>query len=184
MTVMTAISRAQDELQRTYQRYMDDSLQQQWAAAKRQLLEGAMPFGALTLSPGPTAPSSATGVLPEHKLCNCGIMHACTGLTVVRPPIGPPDAIAHAPLTGRAERYAAAVQALSEGSGAIEPVARFEQACQEESPASDKRVTVHGVWQLLKLVVGEGSDQDAMVQGARRYLHGGFVTYVNNVIKV
>ncbi len=63
MTVTTAISRAQEELQRTFQRYMDESLQQQWAAAKRQLLEGAMPYGALTMSPGPSAPSAATGML-------------------------------------------------------------------------------------------------------------------------
>lgn len=102
----------------------------------------------------------------------------------MRPPLGPPDAVAHTPLTGRAERYAAAVQDLSQGSGTPEPVKRFEQACLEDGAAGDKRVTVHGVWQLLRLVVGEGSDQDAMVQGARRYLHGGFVTYVNNVIKV
>lgn len=69
MTVTTAISRAQEELQLAFQRYMDDSLQQQWAAAKRQLLEGAMPFGALTLSPGPTAPSTATGTTPLSTPC-------------------------------------------------------------------------------------------------------------------
>ncbi len=106
------------------------------------------------------------------------------GLTVLRPPLGPPDAVAHAPLTGRAERYATVVQSLSQSPADTEPVARFEQACLEDGGVGDKRATMHGVWQLLRSVVAEGNGVDAMVQGARRYLHGGFVTYINNVIKV
>ncbi|KAK9828502.1 hypothetical protein WJX72_000423 [[Myrmecia] bisecta] len=186
MTVITAIQDAQRDTMHAFEEYMDECMEADWAAEKRQLFDEVMPSNGLR--PGAIPSGYASSYAPTP-------IRSPGGFTSGAGPGTPGFASGAnaAQLTGREKAYTDVVHELNEAGAQRQPfnaVAKFAAACASE-PSGGQRSTMQKCWELLQAILDEAKSVsagarshhvEALLRGARKHLEAGHASYVQNII--
>ncbi|WIA20104.1 hypothetical protein OEZ85_005959 [Tetradesmus obliquus] len=179
MTILTAIQEAQQDTIMSFERYMSDCMNRDWANDKAGLFSSVAPFTGLS------AGGSALGGLSFGS-----VARGDTGAFAGGAKLGPQEQAYVAVV----KQLTAAAAAAAAGGGAAQPdpITAFGAACEQYEDKSPDTL-MSNCWKLLgdilSIAQGKGATPaqgtgyvEMLLQGGRNHLQSGFAAHMRSVV--
>uniref|UniRef100_A0A383W7X6 Nuclear pore protein n=1 Tax=Tetradesmus obliquus TaxID=3088 RepID=A0A383W7X6_TETOB len=179
MTILTAIQEAQQDTIMSFERYMSDCMNRDWANDKAGLFSSVAPFTGLS------AGGSALGGLSFGS-----VARGDTGAYAGGAKLGPQEQAYMAVV----KQLTAAAAAAAAGGGAAQPdpITAFGAACEQYEDKSPDTL-MSNCWKLLgdilSIAQGKGATPaqgtgyvEMLLQGGRNHLQSGFAAHMRSVV--